>query len=277
MKKKIVFFLACTSSILAAESATPSPQITPYLELCKQYPSTLGPLGSWKKGEIEIILEPELIAKIEKQARLRLEAAGYSEKDAANYSRVGIVGEDNYWIWLRDGVIFPSGVYGTYDRLLWKNALQGAEGVGVLLILKNKKILINLAYRHATRSWELELPRGQRSPQEKIEEAAKREMMEETGCTIERLTYLGEVAPDAGTIAVKLPIYLATASPSGDRHKEFSEAIPDNPSFTKERLKEGFAQGYLSYKINGKTEKVCCRDALLAYALFQAENKGLLP
>jgi ADP-ribose pyrophosphatase len=269
------------ASLLFAGCAFAEPIETPsslktYLETMKNYSTSLGPHGSWKIGEIEIITDPALIQKIEKQTRLRLEAQGYNAEQAAHYSNVGIVAEDNYWLWMRDAVIFPSGVYGTYDRIIWRCSLTGTGRVGILAMLKNKKIIVNLSYRHATRSWEIELPRGQKHATESIEEAAKRELREETGCTIENLVYLGEMTPDASTTATVLPIYLATASQMGTREKEFSEAIPENPSLTYEQLKEGVIKGYVMYPIQGKVQKVQCRDAMLVYALFLGEKKGFL-
>jgi ADP-ribose pyrophosphatase len=259
-----------------AQTLPLSSHLTKYLDTLKQFPNVLGPKTSWKNGEIEIILDPTQIKKIEKQVKLRLLSKGCPEEQADVWSSVGIVAEDNYWIWIRDAVIFPSGVYGTYDRLLWKTSLDGPPGVGVLPLLPNNKIVVNLAYRHATRSWEIELPRGQRYKNESIEEAARRELLEETGYSLDKQLYLGTLSPDAGVLNSLVPIYLGKASHSGEKYREFSEAISDNPAFTKEELKEGFSKGYIECPMHGKLIKVACRDACLAYALFQAEIKGHL-
>ena len=45
----------------------------------------------------------------------------------------------------------------------------------------NLNIVVNLNYRHATRSWEIELPRGMRRSKESLREASARELKEETG------------------------------------------------------------------------------------------------
>lgn len=274
--RSLCFASLCFLASCLGEEIKPSPTLDKYLTAMKKFSDSLGPKGSWKQGEIEVVTDFITIQKVEKQTRLRLEALGYTAEEATRYSTVGIVAEDNYWIWIRDAVIFPSGVFGTYDRLLWRCSLEGIGGVGVLGVLKNKKIIVNLSYRHATRSWEFELPRGQKLSTETVEEAAKREMKEETGCLIDNLVLLGEVVPDAGTASVILPVYLATASQSATRNKEFSEAIPENPAFTYTQLKEGISQGYIMYPIQGKIQKVFCRDAILVYAVFQAEKKGFL-
>ena len=153
-----------------------------YLQLYKQYSKIFGPTGSWKKGEIEVILNPEQIKKIQRQTKLRLMSNGIEEKNAQYWSQVGIIAEDNYWLWIRDAVIFPSGVFGTYDRIVVKHSLEGPPGAAILPMLSNKKIVVNVNYRHATRSWEIELPRGNRKKQESLEQAARRELKEESGC-----------------------------------------------------------------------------------------------
>ena len=165
------------------------------------------PLGSWRKGEIEIVLNPDQIKKVENQTKLRLISRGATETEAEKWSSVGIVAEDNYWMWIRDAVIFPSGVYGTYDRLLWKSGMDGIPGVAVLPILANKKIVVNLNYRHATRSWEIELPRGQKKEGETLEQAALRELKEETGYQLTKCTLLGTTAPDSGALMSLTPLF----------------------------------------------------------------------
>lgn len=261
---------------LPIQKIEPSSRIFSYLNLMKQHAETLGPLGSWKRGEIEIALHPEQIKKIENQTKLRLMSQGISENLAETWSTVGVVAEDNYWIWIRDAVTFPSGVYGTYDRVMWKNALEGPAGVGILAVLSNKKLVVNLNYRHATRGWEIEIPRGGRQTGETPEAAAKRELREETGYLLEKSTLLGIMAPDSGVQSDLVPIFFAEVFHSGETNKEFSEAILDNPAFTKQELKEGFLRGYLEVQLRGEVIKAYCRDPALAYALLQAEGKGLL-
>jgi ADP-ribose pyrophosphatase len=132
----------------------------------------------------------------------RLLKKGFSPADAAEFSRIGVVNEDQYWIWLRDAVYFPKGVPGTYNRLLWKSELEGkCSGVAVLPVLPSGQVILILNFRHATRSWELELPRGGIKPGETQEEAALRELKEETGFIAFSTAFLGEIAVDTGTLS----------------------------------------------------------------------------
>ncbi|MEN9343542.1 MAG: hypothetical protein RLZZ453_329 [Chlamydiota bacterium] len=272
---KIAGLLGCIF-LCSAGYAEPQETLSRYLELLKNKQEVFGPPGKWQQAEIEIVTNPEQIQKVQTQARLRLIAKGFSESEAEKWSRVGIVAEDNYWMWIRDAVIFPSGIHGTYDRLMWKSGLDGHPGIVILPVLSTKKIVVNVNYRHATRSWEIELPRGQKKAGEADEKAAHRELKEETGYQAAVCSLLGMLVPDTGTLMSELPLYYMEVNHSGDTTREYSEAIVQNPSFTKEELKQGFAKGYIEVLIKGNMVKVNCRDPFLAYALLQAEVKGLL-
>lgn len=276
---KFINALLCSVSLsftACAKTTSEDPHLSQYLSMNQEYPNTLGPLGSWRQGEIEIALSPEKISEIENLSQKRLISKGFSPSQAKDWTQVGIVAEDNYWIWLRDAVTFPTGAVGTYERLIWKGGLDGPPGVAVMPVLGNKKIIVNVNYRHATRSWEIELPRGARNKHESPEGAAKRELKEETGYFINEPVLLGELAPDTGVLGYVVPIYCGIAIEDGANQQEFSEAIQSNPSFSKEQIKQAFSKGYIEVEIKGQKVQAACRDPFLAYALLQAETKGLL-
>jgi ADP-ribose pyrophosphatase len=142
--------------------------------------------------------------------------------------------------------------------------------------LSTRKIVVNINYRHATRSWEIEIPRGQKKEGESLERAAARELKEETGYQLTKCVPLGTMAPDSGTLTSLVPVFCGEVSHSGETTKEYSEAIMQNPAFSKEELRQGFARGYIEVLIRGDIVKAYCRDPFLTYALLQAEMKGLL-
>lgn len=240
-----------------------------YLKFLEKHPV---PLGSYQAGEIEIIKDPSMIASIEAIQKARLLKNGFSETQAHEFSRVGIVTEDQYWIWVRDAVIFPKGAKGTYDRLLLKSGLQEPAGVAVLPLLPNGKIVLNLNFRHATRSWELELPRGGKKEKESIEAAALRELREETGLESATPIYLGSITPDSGVLHSIIPVFLGKIVKEGGSDQEFSEAIKETIAFSKDEIKKGLEQGFL----NVEDKPVPLRDSFLAFALLQAEIRELL-
>lgn len=249
--------------------------------MCADYFSVLKQInrenGNYKNGEIEIVLDPSEIEKIQKVQESRLLKKGFTSEQAAEFSRIGIVNEDQYWIWLRDAVLFPKGIPGTYDRLIWKSELnKGVPGVAVLPVLPSGKIVLNLNYRHATRSWELELPRGIINVNETCEEAAFRELKEETGLVASNIEFLGNIAPDSGALSSIMPVFIGKISSREDSNTEYSEAIADVIAFTKEELREGLIQGYLEVEIQGKKRQVPLRDSFLTFALYQAEIRKLI-
>jgi ADP-ribose pyrophosphatase len=220
-----------------------------YFNLLEKHP-LLGPLGDYKKGEIEIVTDPLKMDEIASQTG----------------RKVGVIYKDKFWIWLNDAVKFPNGKTGVYGRLMWVKSLTGAPGVAVMPILPNGKIVLNLNYRHATRSWEFELPRGVINEGETPDLAAAREAKEETGLILDELNYLGEIAPDTGMTNTIAKVYLAKVKEKGIATPEDSEAIEGIYAFTFDELKEGFIKGYLL----NDGHQIPLRDPFLSFALFQA-------
>lgn len=268
MKKYIFLGLLCFQCIYGNQP------LEEYFAYVKQLGQST---GKYREGEIEIVTDPAEISEIQKIQEKRLLKKGYSQEKAAEFSRIGIVNEDQYWIWLRDAVYFPKGVPGTYDRLLWRSELKGKfPGVAVLPVLPSGQIVLVLNYRHATRSWELELPRGGMEQRETLEEAAFRELKEETGLIASSVAFLGEIATDTGVHSSVIPVFIGKISAQAESTPEYSEAIAGVISFTKEELKKGLVQGYLEVSIQGTKRQVPLRDAFLTFALLQAECRQLL-
>lgn len=268
MKRFFVLGLFCLQSLCADTS------LDRYFSYMHQLAK---PNGNFQEGEIEIVVNPEEISRVQKIQENRLLKKGFSPADAAEFSRIGVVNEDQYWIWLRDAVHFPKGVPGMYDRLLWKSELQGKRaGVAVLPVLPSGQIILVLNFRHATRSWELELPRGGTGPTETQEEAALRELKEETGCATSSVIFLGEIATDTGVHSSVIPVFLGKVVAQDTPDTEYSEAIAGTIRLTKEEVYEGLAQGFLEVSLNGQKRQVPLRDAFLTFALLQAQVRKLL-
>ncbi len=252
------FVLVCVAFLFTSPlfSLLPPPSTDKYLDYLNTYPKLSSYLGDAAKGEIEIILDKDLISTIQTQTG----------------RHIGIIGNDTYWVWINDPVKFPSGKYGVYGRLLWKQSLtRDHVGVAVMPILPNGKIILIRNFRHATRSWEYELPRGAVNVNESIESAALREVKEETGMIVDDLQLLGHIATDSGVTNSIVPIFSAKIASQKESEPEDSEAIAAIESFSIEDLKQGFVDGYLSATIDGKLCKIPLRDPFLAFALFQTE------
>lgn len=239
-----------------------------YFDLLESYPTTLGILGSHEKGEIEIITNLQALAEIETIAKERLLKKGVSAGLATEWSQTGIIAEDQYLYWIRDGVIFPTGAKGTYDRIIWKCGLDGTPGVAILPYLEDRQIIVILNYRHATRSWEIELPRGARKEGETLRTAAARELKEETGYQLDEAHLLGILSVDSGILGSFMPILACKACMPGEREQEYSEAIHSHLVLRLEEIEEAIIQGFLEVTIHDKPLRASVRDPFLAYAVL---------
>lgn len=268
MKKLLVLGLLSIQYLFAAEP------LETYFSYLKELSH---PNGQHKQNEIQIAVDVDEILKIQQIQEARLIKKGYSIDEAKEYSRIGIVAEDHYWIWLRDAVYFPNKVTGTYDRLLWKSELKDKHsGVAILPILPTGEIALLLNYRHATRSWELEITRGRIEPNESLESAAFRELKEETGLIAAHVHYLGEMAIDTGVLASIIPVFICHVSSQSQSTPEYSEAIGGIISLTKEEVRRALKDGFVEVTIDHQKNRVPLRDPFLTFALLQAEIRELL-
>ncbi|MGP3983471.1 NUDIX hydrolase [Streptomyces sp. KR80] len=144
----------------------------------------------------------------------------------AAQGEIGVVYQDAYITVVRDPVRFPDGTLGTYIRLLGADQEPGV----VVLPLRGSDVVLIEHFRHATRSWHLEAPRGFGSPGLSPEENARRELREELGASAEELVPLGRLHPDTGLLAGHVMLYAARIADVGplDRH-EGIRAAPTIP------------------------------------------------
>jgi ADP-ribose pyrophosphatase len=248
MYKKLVFSLvALVPSFLTSSEESRKK----YLDLVFQYPHIVSPQGEAIKGEIQILLDPAKMEEIEK----------------ATGRDVGIVHQDAYWIWLNDACRFPSGKEGVYGRILWVGSLYSLPAVCVMPILPDGRVVLNCNFRHSTRSWEIELPRGLVDKGESLEMAAQREALEETGMVLDHIWEIGKMPTDVGSMSLVVPIFAAKVKAQEGRHHEDSEAIEEILALTIEEMQTAFKQGYHCMAIRGEEKKISFRDPFLAYAL----------
>src|SRR5256884_8612919 len=103
----------------------------------------------------------------------------------------------------RDEVIEPSGVRAT------REVITHPGSVVVLPVLPDGRILLIRQYRHATRQYLWELVAGRMDPGETPEEAAARELIEETGYRAKRFRVFLDVFPTPGFLEERMLILLA--------------------------------------------------------------------
>jgi ADP-ribose pyrophosphatase len=149
-------------------------------------------LGDFAKGEIQIL--PTTSAIVPEQA---------------STPELGVVYQDKYIRIVRDKVLFPSGERGTYIRILLSTSRVG--GVCIVPTWKQSYVLIR-HFRHPTRSWHLEFPRGFAELDCSLKQNASRELREEIGASAMEMEFVGEIFPDTGLIGSSIGIFRADLS-----------------------------------------------------------------
>lgn len=134
------------------------------------------------------------------------------------WAQVGIAYRDQYRMILRDAVRFPNGLSGTYVRIV----RDGVPGVIVFPVYQGQVLLIR-HFRHSTRTWHIEVPRGYGEEGASGEENARRELKEEIGAIISRIVTLGQAYPDTGALSEYNSFFYAEVETYGTI--EIDEAI----------------------------------------------------
>ncbi len=245
-----------------------------YLQYCTKHQEFLGESGDYKRCEIEVVKDKKRISEIQEMQNMRFIKEGMSKEEALSSSRVGVIHEDNYWIWIRDAVVFPTGAEGTYNRILFKEELNSRwSGISILPMYPDGRVALILTYRHALRSWSLEVPRGGREGDESIEETLSRELKSETGIIASKWKKLGEMTPDSGVLSARMPVYAAIIDKKDHMQQDDTEAILGVRVFTVKELDDAIKKGYIQLDIKGKKTKVEVKDSFLTYALYLSKLK----
>jgi len=258
------------SSVEQLQPLSLEKRLQPYFQLLENHASVLGPNGDSTQGEIQILTDLETIRKIE-------ESTG---------QKVGILAENHWQIWICDAVRFPNGKEGVYGRFVWKNTLNnnGFSGAAILPYTPDGKILLMAIYRHATRQWELELPRGCSSPDELAKKTVIRELQEETGAIADDISPLGTTCADTGCLIGLNLLAMVKVQSYGPTQQDPAETGSRLYTFTERELQKIIKNGEVELTLHdSKKQKVFCRDPFLLSALYlkqlgekPPENKSCL-
>jgi ADP-ribose pyrophosphatase len=206
----------------------------------KRLPESARQVGDARAGEIEII---------DKRSAPKIRA------------RTGILIEDKLHFFVRDAVKFPSGDVRTQMRVIGCSMADGPPGV-VALAHRDGKIFLREMFRHATRRWELETPRGQRETGYSAEQAAIKEIDEELGFRVKRIEQIGEVSGDTAILASTLPLFWADLEPGPPQdHPEKSEAFGEIIELSGAELRKRLSAGEI-------------RDSYTLAAILFAQLRG---
>jgi 8-oxo-dGTP pyrophosphatase MutT (NUDIX family) len=140
--------------------------------------------------------------------------------------------------------------------------LDVPDYVSVIARTREGRIILVRQHRQVTGRPSLELPSGCVDPGETPEEAARRELLEETGVAADTMECLGTLVPDIGRLSNRMWCYFAPDVTLSPGHVDDAEGI------TSLDVAEGEA---LAMAVDGRIE-----HALNVAALFLAVGRGKL-
>lgn len=188
----------------------------------------------------EILLDEAEIHQAEAHVARQLAKFGAPQK----WAEVGVAFRDQYVLLLRDAVRFADGSLGTYIRMVApENSFQGV----VILPVWQGQVLLIRHFRHATRGWHLEVPRGFGTDPDP-EVSARRELAEEIGASGIKLTGLGETYPDAGADSSAAALFYAEVGAYGapELHEGIAAILPTPLAQFERMIADGeLTDGYL--------------------------------
>lgn len=140
----------------------------------------------------------------------------------------GIVHEDNYIMLIKDRVRFPDGREGGYACLINQGELAGSSGVVMIPIWAGSVVFIRI-FRHATRSWEWELPRGFHEAGLTEMENSRKEIREELGVDAATTRKIGDFNANSGLLTGLIGVYVVELSifPSSGGNSQTAESITE--------------------------------------------------
>jgi ADP-ribose pyrophosphatase len=222
-----------------------------YEEIRRQWPDLFINLPD---AAYTILFEPALVVAAEAEEKKRLA----SRSLPSSWGGTGVVYEDPYTLVLRDAVRRPDGSLGTYARTM---PSSGAAGAAVLPLFEGRIVLLR-HFRHATRAWHLEIPRGFGEPGVSDADQAQQELREEIEAEVSKLVDLGVFHSNTGTATDRVRLFLAEIHAMGA--PQVSEGISSIETLPPGQV----AQEILSGGIN---------DSFTIGAFTRAWLRGLLP
>lgn len=130
----------------------------------------------------------------------------------ADWAHVGVMYQDPYLIVLRDAVRFPDGNTGIHHRTI----RLGSDPTGVVILpFFRSRILLLKHFRHPTRQWHWEFPRGAVEPNQSLEETVRTELREEIQGEASRVAALGYMYGASGFMGLRVAMFAAWISEFG--------------------------------------------------------------
>ncbi|MEV4415042.1 NUDIX hydrolase [Catellatospora sp. NPDC049609] len=186
----------------------------------------------------EIVVDPVLQQQVADDSAAKLGRAGLPEENGD----IGVVYADRYLLLVRDAVRFRDGGLGVYIRQM---SPHEGTGAAVLPLLPDGRILLVSHFRHATRRWHWEIPRGFAEPGADGATTAAREVEEEVGAPAGEVVFLGALDTDTGAEVGGDEIYLAYLSqvpaerPAGATEEGIDQFVTVTPDEFTQMIRDG--------------------------------------
>ena len=119
------------------------------------------------------------------------------------HCKLGVIYESKYHILLVDLVEDEQGRRYAYDRIISPNKYNGV----VLIPYEGEKYALLKQFRHASREYELEFPRGFSEPDLSAKANAQKEIYEELGAEVLSIRHEGAILSDSGLTGGSIEIY----------------------------------------------------------------------
>jgi ADP-ribose pyrophosphatase len=224
-----------------------------------QLPRTAQRLGNASKGEIEIITRKKKAKKIDRETASELEGSALGKGG----KRIGILLEDDVHMVVRDPVEYPSGATGARMRIIGKTQFDGVNGIVALTVCEGVFYMRKI-FRHPTRSWELEAVRGRRESGQRSSATARKEIKEELGFPVRKLTKIGTICPETALMSSILDVYWAElgVGPQRDDPEE-KEAFGEMRKMSPQEVADAVLNGEI-------------RDGYTIAALMLAQLAGMM-
>lgn len=206
-----------------------------YFALVEKSPS----LFSNRDAPLRIILDPDEIRAWQGKKRETLKERGWPE----SWAEIGVILSDPYITVLRDLVEFPDQSRNGYFRIINTADFDNGQSVVIMPFYEGKVLLIH-QFRHATRSWHLEFPRGYGEPETSSQQNAANEIFEELNGVIDRLHDLGPYHVNTASDNSNVRLFFAELSEFGEPNA--NEGIKEIKVITIQDLEEFIRAGEIT-------------------------------
>ena len=204
-----------------------SGNLSDYFKLLERNPNLFLP----KDAPIKIITDKATIEE-------------WQKKKANRSNNIGVLLQDKYITIIRDLVEFPDGFVSGYNRIINTAILDNGGSGAVILPIMNKKILLIKIFRHPTRQWSIEIPRGFGEAGLSPEEIARKEISEEVNGKIIKVVSLGILHNNTGLDGNNVHLYLAHLDEVGNPRK--AEGIDQILWVTVDEIEKMISQGQIT-------------------------------